>query len=178
MKNWLYVFNSIVPLLSLITIGFYLAGLLVAWYGQNPYEWYVFKDNRVNVGNPYGWGYWLFMIGCLVLPQLLWLKKLRKNIWMTFFIVLFLSPAVWYERLVIYITSTYRDYLPSSWSNYYSGKDFILPLLLYLGSFVIVSGVVYFIIYKRKKLPFPSAILPYFLFFISYCLFHCTQSFN
>jgi len=40
MRNWLYVLNTIVPLLTLINLVFLLAELFFAWYGQNPYEWF------------------------------------------------------------------------------------------------------------------------------------------
>jgi len=40
---------------------------------------------------------------------------------------------MWFERFVIIVTSLYRDYLPSSWSTYYSPT--IWELSFYLGTF-------------------------------------------
>ena len=40
---------------------------------------------------------------------------------------------MWFERFVIIVTSLYRDYLPSSWSAYYSPT--IWEIGFYLGTF-------------------------------------------
>jgi molybdopterin-containing oxidoreductase family membrane subunit len=41
--------------------------------------------------------------------------------------------GMWFERFVIIVTSLYRDYLPSSWSVYYSPT--IWEVGFYLGTF-------------------------------------------
>ncbi len=41
--------------------------------------------------------------------------------------------GMWFERFVIIVTSLYRDYLPSSWSTYYSPT--IWEVGFYLGTF-------------------------------------------
>jgi molybdopterin-containing oxidoreductase family membrane subunit len=41
--------------------------------------------------------------------------------------------GMWFERFVIIVTSVYRDYIPSSWSTYYSPS--IYELGFYLGTF-------------------------------------------
>jgi len=40
---------------------------------------------------------------------------------------------MWFERFVIIVTSLYRDYLPSSWSYYYSPS--IWEIGFYVGTF-------------------------------------------
>jgi hypothetical protein len=40
---------------------------------------------------------------------------------------------MWFERFVIIVTSIYRDYLPSSWTTYYSPS--IWEIGFYLGTF-------------------------------------------
>jgi hypothetical protein len=159
MINWLYVFNTIVPLLTLINLLFFLAELFLAWYGQNPYEWYAFKEGRGNISSPYGWSYWLLLVSNILLPQLLWFKKLRKSIIMTFLIIFFSSFVIWFERLIIYFTSIYRDYLPSSWATYYEHESLLLTFFVKPVCFVIISVIVYFVFYKRNKLPYTSVFL-------------------
>lgn len=176
-RSWLYVFNTVILWFNLISIINYVTALFMAWYGQNPYEWYAFSDSGIHFFRPYEWSYWLMLGGGLLLPQLYWLKKLRKSVGFTFFIVAILSFGAWFERIVIYITSAYRDYLPSSWSTY-PNDGYLIQVIISLLCFILVSVPVYWIMHKRKKLPFPSAILPYSLFFIPYSLFHCTQLFN
>jgi molybdopterin-containing oxidoreductase family membrane subunit len=41
--------------------------------------------------------------------------------------------GMWFERFVIIVTSLYRDYVPSSWSYYYSPT--IWEIGFYLGTF-------------------------------------------
>jgi molybdopterin-containing oxidoreductase family membrane subunit len=68
---------------------------------------------------PYGWSYWLliFINGGLV--QLLWLKSVRLNTKLLFVLSLIFNVGMWFERFVIVVTSLARDFLPSSWGNYY-----------------------------------------------------------
>ncbi len=111
----------------------YLTELFIAWYGQNPYELHAFFENRGNIFSPYGWSYYLMMFCNVVSPQLFWSKKLRRNITVTFFMSIIVNVGMWYERFVIIVTSVYRDFLPSSWSTYYSPS--IYEIGFYLGTF-------------------------------------------
>ena len=43
------------------------------------------------------------------------------------------NVGMWFERFVIIVTSLYRDYLPSSWSVYYSPT--IWEIGFYMGTF-------------------------------------------
>jgi molybdopterin-containing oxidoreductase family membrane subunit len=72
------------------------------------------------------------MMTCnVVSPQLFWFKKLRRNIWFTFFMSIIVNIGMWFERFVI-IMSLHRDYLPSSWSYYTPSWP---EVGFYLGSF-------------------------------------------
>lgn len=125
--------NKVIVLTGSIVGCAYLTELFVAWYGQNPYEWWAFKENRANLFSPYGWAYWGMMFCNVVSPQLFWSKKLRRNITFTFFLSVLINVGMWFERFVIIVTSIYRDYLPSSWSTYYSPS--IWEIGFYLGTF-------------------------------------------
>ena len=125
--------NKVIVLTGSIVGCAYLTELFVAWYGQNPYEWFAFKENRANLFSPYGWSYYLMMLCNVVSPQLFWSRKLRRNITVTFFMSIIVNIGMWYERFVIIVTSVYRDYLPSSWSTYYSPS--IYEIGFYLGTF-------------------------------------------
>ena len=59
------------------------------------------------------------MVTCNVLvPQLLWSRKLRVNPWALFAISILVNVGMWFERFVIIVTSLHRDYLPSSWGMF------------------------------------------------------------
>ena len=125
--------NKIIVLTGSIVGCAYLTELFIAWYGQNPYEWYAFKENRANLFSPYGWAYYLMMFCNVASPQLFWSRKLRRNITVTFFMSIIVNIGMWFERFVIIVTSVYRDYLPSSWSTYYAPT--IWEIGFYLGTF-------------------------------------------
>jgi len=111
----------------------YLTELFIAIYGANPYEEFAFLENRLNLNSPYGWSYWI-MMGCNVLsPQIFWIKKMRRNLLLTFFMSILINIGMWFERFVIIVTSVYRDYLPSAWATYYTPT--IWEVGFYLGTF-------------------------------------------
>ena len=125
--------NKVIVLTGSIVGCAYLTELFVAWYGQNTYEWWAFKENRLNPFSPYGWSYWGMMFCNVVSPQMFWFRKLRRNIAFTFFMSVLINVGMWFERFVIIVTSLYRDYLPSSWSTYYSPT--IWEVGFYMGTF-------------------------------------------
>ncbi|MBC7936536.1 MAG: polysulfide reductase NrfD [Rhizobacter sp.] len=125
--------NKVIVLTGSIVGCAYLTELFIAWYGQNTYEGWAFFENRANIMSPYGWSYWLMMFCNVVSPQLFWSRKLRRNITVTFFMSIIVNIGMWYERFVIIVTSVYRDFLPSSWSTYYSPS--IWEIGFYLGTF-------------------------------------------
>jgi len=107
--------NKVILLTGTIVGVAYLTELFIAWYSGYIYEQFAFA-NRVL--GPYWWSY-VGMMSCNVLsPQLFWSKKLRRNIFVTFFMSIFVNIGMWFERFVIIATTLARDYLPSSWSYY------------------------------------------------------------
>ncbi len=47
--------NKVIVLTGSIVGCAYLSELFVAWYSGNTYEWWAFRENRVNIFSPYGW---------------------------------------------------------------------------------------------------------------------------
>ncbi len=127
------VMNKVIVLTGSIVGIAYLTELFMAWYSQNPYEGYAFWNTRADLFAPYGWSYWGMMACNVLSPQIFWFKKLRRNIVLTFFMSVLVNVGMWFERFVIIVTSLYRDYLPSSWSYYYSPS--IWEIGFYLGTF-------------------------------------------
>lgn len=107
--------NKIIVLTGSIVGLAYLTELFTAWYSQNPYEQYAFANRALG---PYWWSYWSMMMCNVISPQLFWVRKLRRNIWFTFFMSIVINVGMWFERFVIIVTSVHRDYVPSNWSMY------------------------------------------------------------
>jgi len=127
------VMNKVIVLTGSIVGVAYLTELFMAWYSQNPYEEYAFFYSLANLLSPYGWSYWGMMACNVISPQIFWFKKLRRNVTVTFFMSVIVNIGMWFERFVIIVTSLYRDYIPSSWSVYYSPT--IWEIGFYLGTF-------------------------------------------
>jgi Ni/Fe-hydrogenase subunit HybB-like protein/predicted flap endonuclease-1-like 5' DNA nuclease len=107
--------NKVILLTGTIVGVAYLTELFVAWYSGYIYEQFAFYNR---VFGPYWWSY-VGMMTCNVLsPQFFWSKSLRRNIWFTFMLSIFVNIGMWFERFVIIATTLARDYLPSSWSWY------------------------------------------------------------
>ena len=125
--------NKVIVLTGSIVGIAYLTELFMGWYSQNKYEGYTFWYSRAYLFSPYGWSYWGMMTCNVLSPQIFWSRKMRRNVFVTFFMSIIVNIGMWFERFVIIVTSLYRDYLPSSWSVYYSPS--IWEVGFYLGTF-------------------------------------------
>ena len=127
------VMNKIIVLTGSIVGIAYLTELFVAWYGANEYESFAFMQNRLNLNSPLGWSYWIMMTCNVLSPQIFWIRKMRRNLTVTFFMSIVVNIGMWFERFVIIVTSVYRDYLPAAWSIYY--RPTIWEVGFYMGTF-------------------------------------------
>jgi molybdopterin-containing oxidoreductase family membrane subunit len=119
-----------VILLTGSMVGFaYATELFVAWYSGNVFERFAFLNRATG---PYAWAYWT-MVSCnLLVPQLFWVKKLRRHVPTLFVASLLVNVGMWFERFVIIVTSLHRDFLPSSWTMY---KPTVIEVGTLIGSF-------------------------------------------
>ena len=95
----------------------YAMEAFMAWYSGRTYERYAFV-NRMWAGG-YWWTYWILILCNILIPQLLWSRKVRLNVWSVFAVSLVVNVGMWLERFVIVVTSLTRDFVPSSWGMYY-----------------------------------------------------------
>jgi molybdopterin-containing oxidoreductase family membrane subunit len=93
----------------------YLTELFVAWYSGSNYERFVFLNR---MAGPFAWAYWTMFTCNVVVPQLLWFRRVRNSLLAVFVLSLLVNVGMWFERFVIIVTSLHRDFLPSSWSGY------------------------------------------------------------
>lgn len=121
--------NKIILLTGTMVGTAYLTELFIAWYSGNIYEQYAFANRAFG---PYWWAYWIMMSCNLIFPQTFWVKKLRRNIYWTFAMSIFVNIGMWFERFVIIVTSLHRDYIPSSWAMY---KPTWVEMGIYFGTF-------------------------------------------
>jgi molybdopterin-containing oxidoreductase family membrane subunit len=111
----------------------YMMEIFNAWYSGNLYEIHVTVDRALGFYAPV---YWL-MIACnVLLPQLLWFKRIRLNPQLLFVIALLINVGMWTERFIIIVTSLHNDFLPSSWGNYFPTVWDIATFLGTIGLFL------------------------------------------
>jgi Ni/Fe-hydrogenase subunit HybB-like protein len=100
---------------GLIVAYGYGAESFMSWYSGNQFEWFMMK-NRV-LGQ-YHLFYWALIACNILIPQVLWIKRVRTNVILLFFISLDVLVGMWLERFVIIVTSLANDFVPTSWGHY------------------------------------------------------------
>ena len=101
---------------GLIVAYGYAMETFFAWYSTNKFDLFMIL-NRMS--GPYAQVYWLLIICNILIPQLLWWRRVRRNPLTLFCVSIVINIGMWLERYVIIITSLHRDFLPSSWAMYY-----------------------------------------------------------
>src|ERR1700675_907268 len=101
---------------GLIVAYGYMMETFIAFYSGNQYDRYMIMNRW---GGPYAFFYWMLIACNIVIPQSLWLPRVRSSVPMLFIISLVVNLGMWLERFVIVVISLHRDFLPSSWGMYY-----------------------------------------------------------
>ncbi len=133
--------NKVILLTGTIVGVAYLTELFIAWYSVYPYEQFAFYNRATGI---YWWSYFGMMTCNVLSPQIFWVKKYRRSIFVTFFMSIFINIGMWFERFVIIATTLARDYLPSNWSYY-------TPTWVEIGIFVGTGGLFFtlFLLFTR-----------------------------
>ena len=100
---------------GLIVAYGYLMEIFLAWYSGNWFEQFMIL-NRIT--GPYRYQWWSLLLCNVLVPQLLWIRKVRTSPVPLFLVAMFVNVGMWLERFVIVVTSLHRDFLPSSWGMY------------------------------------------------------------
>jgi len=109
---------------GLIVVYGYGCELFFGWYSGSLYEREMLRL-RVFDGF-YPWAYPALLLCNFLVPQLLWIKKFRRNIAVLFTVAMFVNVGMWLERFVIIVTSLSQDFITASWASYSPTKwDFI-----------------------------------------------------
>ncbi len=107
----------------------YAMEFFIAWYSGSQFELFVFLNRALG---PYAWAYWTMVTCNVVIPQLFWIKKVRRSTVAMFIVAIFVNIGMWFERFVIVVTSLSRDFLPTSWGHYVPS---VVDVGILIGSF-------------------------------------------
>lgn len=134
--------NTVMLVAGSIVAVAYLTEFFMAIRSHSEFEQYVFRNRATGA---YAWAFWTMIICNIVLPQLLWFKKLRRSIAFSVCVALVVCVGMWFERFVIIVTSLHRGYLPSSWTMF-------SPTWVDIGIFVGTLGFFFllFLLYARS----------------------------
>jgi len=104
---------------GLIVAYGYMMDTFVAWYGGNQYDKFMVVNRMTG---PFAVTYWSLIACNILIPQLLWSRRIRRNVPVLFLIALVINVGMWLERYVIVVLSLHRDFMPSSWGMYAGTK--------------------------------------------------------
>ncbi len=101
---------------GLIVAYGYMMETFMAFYSGNEFD----RSMIINrMTGPYAFFYWMLIACNIVIPQIMWSRRVRNNVAILFAISLVVNVGMWLERFVIVVISLHRDFLPSSWGMYY-----------------------------------------------------------
>jgi molybdopterin-containing oxidoreductase family membrane subunit len=120
---------KVTMLTGMIVSYAYATEFFSAWYHGNLYERYHFINRATG---PYAWCFYLMVLGNVITPQLLWLKRIRSNVAILFVLSILVNVGMWFERFVIIVVSLHRAFLPSGWGMFYPT---IIDVGVLVGSF-------------------------------------------
>ncbi|QLE01396.1 polysulfide reductase NrfD [Galbibacter sp. BG1] len=135
--------NKVILLTGGIVSVAYITEFFIAWYSGSNYEDYTYLSIGAATG-PYWWAFWALIICNFVVPQTLWIKKLRRNFMWSFIVSIIINIGMWFERFDIIVINLSKGHLPSSWSMF-------SPTFVDIGIFLGTIGFffVLFLLYAR-----------------------------
>ena len=100
---------------GLIVAYGYAIEFFMAFYSGNKFDVFL-AEQRLH--GPYSHFYFALILCNILVPQLLWFEKVRRNIAALFVMSLVVNTGMWLERFVIVVISLTRDFVPSAWGRY------------------------------------------------------------
>jgi molybdopterin-containing oxidoreductase family membrane subunit len=115
---------------SLLTSYGYLSEQSTSWYAGDQFTvhvyWYRLTDFSKFAGIT-----WTIVLCNTVIPQILWIKRLRRSETVLFLVSIVVLIGMWLERFMIITSSLSEEYLPGMWGYF---RPTIWDLLTYFGS--------------------------------------------
>jgi Ni/Fe-hydrogenase subunit HybB-like protein len=113
----------------------YAMEMFIGWYSHDKYEM-AMVNNRLH--GPYSHYYYMLILCNILIPQSLWLNKVRSTPWILFLVSVVVNTGMWLERFVIVVMSLQRDYIPSSWGMYWFTKWDMMIFVGTMGFFTLL----------------------------------------
>ena len=94
----------------------YFSEIFTAFYSMDRYDVAMTMHRAVG---PYAWVFWGTILFNVLLIQLLWFPRVRRNAGAVFATALGVLVGMWLERFMLVVTSLYEDFLPSAWGMFW-----------------------------------------------------------
>jgi molybdopterin-containing oxidoreductase family membrane subunit len=125
----LEVMNKVILTCSCLMGYAYLVEGFTAWYSMNKYIQHTFMQY---LNGAYAWAGWTTITCNILIPQLLWVRRLRRSSLVMVCVAVAVTVGMWFERFMIIVSSLHQDYLTSAWHIY---KPTLVDYGILLGSF-------------------------------------------
>jgi Ni/Fe-hydrogenase subunit HybB-like protein len=93
----------------------YAMEAFMAVYSGNVFERYRMQNLLLG---PYAVVYYALILCNVLVPQAIWVRRVRNSPAALFVVAMFINLGMWLERYVIVVTSLHRDFMPSAWGMY------------------------------------------------------------
>ena len=120
---------KLILMTGLIVLYAYLTEFFMAWYSGEEIERTSFWQRLFG---SYWWATWTMLVCNGLVPLTLWFKRVRHSIPALFVISIFINIGMWFERFVIIVVSTHKEYIPFAWGVY---RPSVVEMAILLGSF-------------------------------------------
>ncbi len=142
-RDHIEVMNIIIIVTGGMVAVAYGSEFWVGWYSGSRYEDFMYFSPGAAVG-PYWWAFWALILCNILIPALLWIRKIRRSFFWTFIISIVVNVGMWFERFDIIVVNLSRDYLPGGWTMF-------MPTVIDVGIFIGSNGFffVLFLLYAR-----------------------------
>jgi molybdopterin-containing oxidoreductase family membrane subunit len=118
----------------------YMMEAFFAFYSANLFERGMM---HLRFTGPYSSAYWALILCNVLIPQLLWFKRVRTSTIGLFAVSIVVNVGMWLERYVIVVTSLSNEFLPSSWGLY---SPTFWDWSTYIGSFGLFTTLLFLFI--------------------------------
>jgi Ni/Fe-hydrogenase subunit HybB-like protein len=128
--NHLEVMAKILLATSYFTSYGYFSEQFITWIAGEAPDRYVYWNILVGF-KQYAMVTWITLFCVFILPQLLWIPRVRRNEKLLFVICIVVLAGMWMERYLLITTTLSRDFLPSSWGIF---QPTVYDILTYVGT--------------------------------------------
>lgn len=143
--------NKVILVVGGIVSVAYATEYFIAWYSGSDYENYTYLSFGAATG-PYWWAFWALIICNSIAPLIFFIKKMRRNLFVTYIVALLINIGMWFERFDIIVVNLSHDRLPSGWAMF-------SPTFIDIGVFIGTIGFfsILFLLYARTFPVIPQA---------------------